>query len=160
MRSLDAAGIEALDFRAKADAGNAQRQHILLLPGGELSLQPDETRPAPELVVGLLVIEFGQHAGKLFHGFVRIHDPPWLGIERRHAHVSRQQGAVAVDDVGSCRSDRLRQRVRHRRRGQTVEHQARADDAVDRRKGHHRDRHAPAAALALAIHLGFPLAWP
>ena len=46
-------------------------------------------------------VEIGQVGGEQFDRFVDVDEPARLGVERGHAHVGRQDFAVAVEDVGA-----------------------------------------------------------
>ena len=91
--------------------GDAELHDVGLLLRRQLPLQPDEAGAALQLVIGLLVVEIGQHRRQLLDRLVGVDDAARLGKQRGRLDVGRQHLAVAVDDIGPRRGDaRLRAR--------------------------------------------------
>ena len=52
-------------------------------------------------------IEIRQVGGQEFDRLIDVDQPARFAVERRHAHVGRQHFAVAVEDIGTRRGDRV-----------------------------------------------------
>ena len=92
--------IDALVLAQEADARNAEPVNLLLLLGRDLALEPDEAALGTEPLAQFAGIDVGHDRGEQFGCFVDVDDPLRLAEQRGHAHVGRQDFAVAVEDVG------------------------------------------------------------
>ena len=139
VRHLGAVRIDALVLGEEADARQAELVDFAALLRRDLALEPDEALARTDAVAHFGRIEIGQHRGQQLDRLVDVDDLARLGEQRRRAHVGREDHAVAVEDVGPRRRDRVLGRAaphemtfrRHREH-----HEAHGDDA-------HRPRRRP-----------------
>ena len=89
----------------KADAGQSLTVYFALLLGRDVALEPDEAALGRQPLAQLLGVEIGQVRGEQFGRFVDVDEPARFGVERRHAHVGRQNFAVAIENVGARGGD-------------------------------------------------------
>jgi hypothetical protein len=100
--------IRAFVFVQESDARQAQAVNLLLLLRGDLTLEPGKAAPAiAEPVAHFLRVEVRHHGGQQFHRLVHVDQPLRLAEQRGHAHVCREDFAVAVEDIGPRRRGRV-----------------------------------------------------
>ena len=107
VRNLGAVRIVAFVLVQEADARQALTVDLALLLGRDVALEPDEAALGGQPFAQLCGVEIGQVCGEELDRFVHIDQPPRFGVERGHAHVGGQNFAVAVEDVGTRRRDRI-----------------------------------------------------
>ena len=150
VRDFGAAWIVALVLIKEADARQALAVNLALLLRSDVALEPDEAALGRQPFAEFRGIDIGQVGGEQFDGFIDVDQPARLAIERRHAHIGRQHFAIAVEDIGTRRGDRIAaDAVRGAAVGDdTEQHEPHRDDEVDDRKRDDRQaRPAPAPWL-------------
>ena len=101
MRDLVAVRIVALVLVEEADAGQSLTVNFALLLRRDVALEPDEAALGRQPLAQILGVDIGQVGGQELGCLVDVDQPARLGIERGHAHVGRQDLAVAIQDVGT-----------------------------------------------------------
>ena len=148
MRSVGATWIKPPFLGPKTDARQAKCHNLALLARGQLTFQPDKTKPAFELAIGFFLIEIGQHRGQKFQCLVRIDDPLRLGKERGGFDVRRERLAIAIDQIRSRCGLRNRMRLRKAFVLNPEIDKPRTYNSVNCRKTQHCDNHTIARASA------------
>ena len=103
MRDFGTARIIALVLVQKADAGQTLFVDRALLLSRDVALEPNEAALGRETLAEFGRVEIGQLGSEEFDRFIDVDQPARFGIERGHAHVGRQDFAVAIENVRSRR---------------------------------------------------------
>ena len=134
MRDRRPVRIDALVLGEEADAGETEAVNFLLLLGGDFALEPDEAALRRQPLAHFAGVEIGHHRGQQFDRLVDVDQLARLGEQRRCLDVGGDDGAIAVEDVGTRGGDGVlgdaaarAVTVAHRRE----HHQTQRDDAVD-----------------------------
>src|SRR4030095_6003111 len=88
-------------FLDEVETGLAKLVNLFLLIGRELAPNADETAPVLEFLAELSGVDVRKHAGHLLDQFVDVDDLLRVGVKGGSLDISREQPAVAVDDVGA-----------------------------------------------------------
>ena len=145
VRHLGAVRIDALVLGQEANARQAEPVNLAALLWRDLALQPDESLAGADAVAHLGRIDIRQHCGQQLHRFIDVDDLARLREQRRRAHVGRENHAVAVDDVGPRRCDRIPgcaapHEMTFRRHGE--HHEPCTDDRIDGGESQNREADA------------------
>ena len=80
---------------------------LVLLLRRDIALEPDKAALGGQPLAQFGGVEVGQVGGQELHGFIDIDQMARFGVERGHAHVGRQDFAVAVENIRPRRRNRV-----------------------------------------------------
>src|SRR5258706_3728386 len=107
VREFIAVRIDAFVLSQESDAWNAEAVHLPLLGRRDVPLEPGKTALRSEPLAHLAAVEVSQHTGQEFGCLVGIDDAPRLREQRRGLQIGRENFAVAVEDIGPRRRNRI-----------------------------------------------------
>src|SRR6266436_8603563 len=153
VREFVAVRIDAFVLSQEADARNAEAVHFTLLGRRDVPLEPGKTALRSEPLAHLAAVEVSQHTGEEFGCLVGIDDAPRLREQGRGLEVGCENFAVAVEDIGPRRRNRIGRSAAAYHVGigrGRIKREAARDNAIDKNESE-KSEAEPRLCLAGAI---------
>src|SRR5260370_355449 len=135
VREFVAVRIDAFVLGQESDARNAEAVHFTLLGRRDVPLEPGKTTLRSEPLAHFATIEVRQHARQELSCLVGIDDAAWLREQRWGLEVGCENFAVAVEDIGPRRRNRIGRSAAAYHVGigrGRIEHEATRDNGIDK----------------------------